>query len=363
MSDAGSDSAPTPRYLQDRNARPPRSRIGGTRRARGRGGRRPAVGRGAKGVKRGPRRALEPNIEFKALTSQATVAFISGDYDEAERIALKAIKRNPEMYAAHSLLSEIHMARGDRLKAMTALFNGAHTRPGHAQGWLRVARLVLDLNVEQDQQSTLRNAVYCLSRVINIEQDNVEARYQRASLNRELGFLGRAATEYEQILKYRPHDTEVLRHLAEISVDSDEVEGTIQLYDASIAYHQSKEDTKVASFSWSDVNVYIELYGYQEQYEFGILKLKSLSRWLLDRKDDHVWDTYTSDDREWDAEDEPRRNETPRFVPGAFPACSYGDGLPLELRVKLGVFRLRLGHWKEGLVSLTPILWLVFTDR
>lgn len=311
------------------------------------------MGRGAKGVKRGLRKPLEPNVEFKALHSQATMAFIAHEYDDAERLALKAIKYNPEMYTAHSLLSEIHTARGDHDKALTALFNGAHTRPGDAQGWLRVAEIILDRDVE-DKHTVLPDAIYCLSRVINIEQNNIEARYQRASLNRELGFMGRAATEYEQLLKFLPHDTAVLRRLAEIYIEMDEVQGALQHFNESIAYHQSKEPIKVLSFSWSDVNIYTELYGYQEQYEIGIVKLKCLSRWLLGRKDDDVWATYNEDDREWDAEDHPRRVEVAGFVPRAFADFTYGVGMPLELRVKLGVYRLRLGHWEEAVASFLP---------
>ena len=282
------------------------------------------------------------------------MAFIAHDYDEAERLALKAIKYNPEMYAAHSILSEIHVARGDHDKALTALFNGAHTRPGDAQGWLKVAELILNRDMK-DKHSALPDAIYCLSRVINIEQGNVEARYQRAYLNRELGFLGRAATEYEQLLRYLPHDTAVLRQLAEIYIELDEVQGALQHFDDSIAYHQAEEPVKVTSFSWSDVNIYTELYGYQEHYELGIVKLKSLSRWLLGRKCDDVWATFNKDDREWDAKDHPRRVEVAEFVPGIFAGHTYGFGLPLELRVKLGVYRLRLGHVEEAMASLFPL--------
>lgn len=327
---------------------------------RGRGGKNLYRGRGGKGMKRGPRKPLEPNTEFKTLLSQATTAFIANDYEEAECLALRAININPEMFAAHSLLSEVHMARGDGEKALTALFNGAHTRPGDARVWQRVAQSILGREVE-DRNSALPDAIYCLSRVINIQQDNLGARYQRASLNRVLGYNGRAANEYEQLLKYLPHDTDVLRQLAEIYIELGEVDIALQHFDNGIAYHQSKEPTTVTSFSWSDANVYTELYGYQDQYKLGIKKLKSLSRWLLGRKEDSLWETCEGDDREWDLEDQPRRVTATGFVSGAFPAHAYGEGLPLELRVKLGVYRLRLGDSAEALVkpwdsmSTTPL--------
>ena len=363
MSEAGAEFPSAAAKVNSRR----RGRLGGTHlrvgrsaSKRGRGGKKLNAGRGGKGIKRGPRKPLEPNLEFKALHSQATMAFIANDYEEAEQLALRAINFNPEMFAAHSLLSEIHMARGDRDKALTALFNGAHTRPGDAQVWLRVAQLILEREVDE-KNSALPDAIYCLSRAINIEQDNVEARYQRASLNRDMGYNGRAANEYEQLLKYLPHDTAVLRQLAEIYIELGEVDRALQHFDDSIAHHQSNEPTEVTSFSWSDVNIYTELYGYQDLYELGIAKLKSLSRWLLGRKKDDLWETFKEDDREWDAEDHPRRVAVAGFTSGTFQAHSYGDGLPLELRVKLGVYRLRLGDCAEALAGSSilchPLTW------
>ena len=323
---------------------------GRTASKRGRGGGKLHVGRKEQGNKKGPRKPLEPNLEFKALQSQATMAFIGNDYEAAEELALKAINFNPEVFAAHSLLSEIHMARGDRDKAVTALFNGAHTIPGDAQVWLTVAHLILERQVGE-RYCRMQDAIYCLSRAIIVQQDNVNARCKRASLNRESGHYGRAANEYEQLLKYLPHDTAILRHLADIYVEMGEIDRAVQRFDESFAYHQSNEPTATTCISWSDVNIYAELYGHQDQYDKGITKIKSLSRWLLGRKDHELWERFTEDDREWDDGDHPRRIEVAGFSPGKFQACTYGVGLPLELRVKLGLYRLHLGHREEALVS------------
>ena len=316
--------------------------------ARGRGGRR--VARGAPGVKRGLRKPLEPNPEFKALHSQATMAFIAYKYDEAEHLALQAINQNPEMFAAHSLLSEIQLARGDTDKATAALFNGAHTRPGDSEVWLRVADLMIERDAEE-KVSLVPDAIYCLTRVLNIQPKNVNVRYRRASLNRKLGYLGRAANEYEQMLKYLPHDTRVLRLLASVYVDLGDVERALQRYEESIVYYQLLQPVHVTHFSWSDVNVCAELYGFDEQYETGINRLKSLSRWLLGRGQDSIWEAFSIDDREWDLRDEPRRVEVEGFEPDLYDSSTYGEGLPLELRIKLGVYRLRMGNTLEARVS------------
>ena len=254
------------------------------------------------------------------------------------------------MFAAHSLLSEIHLARGNKDKALAALFNGAHTRPKDVQVWSRVAKLILE-RAGEDRLAAFNDAIYCYNRIISVDATNLHARYERAALNRELGYKGRAVLEYERMLKLLPHDTTVLRHLAEVCIDLGEVERAKEHYDFSFAYYLSNEEASAMKLTWSDINIYGELFSFLRQYGEGISRLKSLSRWLLGRGRETYWDEVTEDDREWDSEDSPRRSQVPQFAPGRFGAMTYGDGLPLELRIKFGIYRLKLGTYvKEALV-------------
>lgn len=304
---------------------------------RGRGGR---VGRGGKRMKKGLRKPVEPTPEFKALHSQATMAFIEHNYEEAEDLTLQALLINPEMYPAHNLLSEIHAARGDKEKALSAAWNGAHTRPRDPDMWSRIARMILERD-DEDRDSILRDAIYCYNRILYVESSNVEARYQRAALNYELGHKRKAANEYEQLIKMLPHDTTVLRYLAEIYIDLGEPDSALGHYEASITHFQLSEPCNVTSFTWSDINIVCELYGVQRRYDEGITVLKTLSRWLLGRAKEECWRAFDEDDREWDLEDQPRRKDVHGYVQGKYDVTLYGDALPLELRVKLGVFRLK----------------------
>lgn len=309
-------------------------------------------GRGGKGLKRGQRKPLEPSVEFKALHSQATMAFIDHDYEEAEQLALKAILMNPEMFPAHSLLSEIHMARGNKAKALAALFNGAHTRPRDTEVWLKVAQLILE-RAGEDKLSAIRAAIYCYNRAIAVDRTDVRARYKRAVLNRDLGRVNKAVSDYEYLLRQFPYETTVLRLLAEAYIHLDKIDGALSYYDHSFSHYRIKEPKQVLSVTWSDINVYTELYGIQKQYEKGISQIKSLSRWLLGRGSDFFWDDFDVDDREWDSEDQPRRMQVIGYIPGRHEVNAYGDGLPLELRVKLGIFRLNLGgdNFEEATVT------------
>ena len=327
-----------------------RARYGSS--ARGRKSHRGGIGRGNPGIKRGLRNPIEPEPEFKALHSQATMAFIANDYDEAEALTLQALQINPEMYPAHSLLSQIHAARGDLDKAIAVAYSGAHTRPRDIEMWSRIARMLLDRDQEH-MFATLRDAVYCYNRIISIDKYNVEARYQRAALNRELGKLKQVVSEYEQLNKYLPHDTTVLRHLAQASIEVNEPERAVKHYKATVAFFQDLEPTAPTSFTWSDINVLIELYVFCQEHEEGLELTKSLSRWLLGRRGDRCWENFTEDDREWDLNDQPRRIEFPDFVPNLYEERSYGAGLPLDLRIKLGILRLNSNDQNvdEALVS------------
>lgn len=308
--------------------------------------------RGGKGIKRGPRKPLEPSPEFKMLHSEATSAFIDGDYDRAVILTKQAIQINPEMFAAHSLLSEIFLAQGQRDKALTALFSGAHTRPRDPTVWAKVAKMIMN-RAGEDRLTALNDVIYCYSRVLVINPKNYNARFQRAAIYRELGHNGRAATEYERILKELPHSIRALRHIAETYIDSNEVQKAVDHWTKSVKHLITLDPSRAPEFSWSDVNIFAELYGYVGDHAKGLRYLKALCRWLLGRKDDNMWERFDEDDREWDGYDSPRRIKTNGFIPDQWPRDSYGLGLPLELRIKLGLFRLKMGyeHKDEALVS------------
>lgn len=312
--------------------------------------------RGGKGIKRGPRKPLEPSPEFKLLHSEATSAFIDGDYDRAIDLVKRAIQINPEMFAAHSLLSEIFLAQGQKDKALTALFSGAHTRPRDATVWAKVARLILE-RAGEDRQAALNDVIYCYSRVIDINPNNYNTRFQRAAIYRELGHNGRAVTEYERILKDVPHNTRALRHLAETYIDLNDVQKALDHYQSSVAHYMTLNPEDAPEFSWSDVNIYGELFSYLGLYAEGLAALKTVSRWLLGRKGDTMWEEFEDDDREWDADDSPRRIKTDGYIPKQWPRDSYGLGLPLELRIKLGLFRLKMGYEHKG-EALHHFEWL-----
>jgi general transcription factor 3C polypeptide 3 (transcription factor C subunit 4) len=306
-----------------------RGRKGGLHQ-RGRGGRR----RGGK--------AAESRPEIKILQTEANEAYVDRDYDKAIALLERLIKTNGEIYGAYTTLGEIHRERGNRQKSLTAFISAAHLKPNDAALWLKCASLALELS-ETDRAKYLSSAVYMFTNAIAADPGDFKSMFERASLYRELGHHGRAATAYEQMLRKLPHDTTVLRHLARVYIDLKQIGKAKQLYKESVAYYSSGGGLlEEEGFSWSDVNIYMELFGHSGEYGDGIRELKSLARWMLGRAEETYWDGIQNDDREWDSDDFPRRIKVDGFIPGDFPRISYGDGLPLELRVKLGLYRLKM---------------------
>lgn len=202
-------------------------------------------------------------------------------------------------------------------------------------------------------------AQLCYSGAIRANpRDCYEARMGKAALLREIDNTPQAITEYRRILDDRPHDTTILRFLAECYIDRDDVATAKGLYQQSIAFYQTADNYSTSAFGWSDVNIYLELLEYLGQYQDAISELKSLSRWILGRKNEEYWD-FVSDDREWDA-DSVRRLQIPGFTGNELDINLYGLGLPLELRVKLGIYRLRLGQIEESLVRFPRLALLGF---
>jgi general transcription factor 3C polypeptide 3 (transcription factor C subunit 4) len=319
-------------------------------RKRGRGGTK-SRGRGGKGLKRGPRPPIEPSKEFATLQKAAVDVWIDQhDHDKALNLIQQAISINPEVYAAHALMSEIYFAKGDDERGVASLFSGAHAAPRDATVWHRVADACLQ-KASLDRTRALQQASYCFARIVDMDHGDLDSRFQRAAINRELGLYTTAMREFERILAVMPHNPSVLQQIAEICLELGEIDKAKQLYDGCISFYEANGLAGENPFSWSDVNIYVELFSTEGEIEKAIAKLKSLSRWLLGRSAEIYWDEVSEDDREWDPVDTPRRATIPQFVAGKYPSPSYGFGLPLELRVKLGIYRLGMGrdHRAEAL--------------
>jgi general transcription factor 3C polypeptide 3 (transcription factor C subunit 4) len=304
---------------------------------------------GRQGRQRGPRRAAEPTGDIKLRLGKANQAFIEMKYVDAALIIAEIIRINAETYEAWTLLSSIFQTNQDVDNALKALIYAAHLRPKDTSNWFECARFALN-STGSLRSNYLLNAEFCYAAAIRADPTNLDARYRKAAVCIERGKIGPAISDYKVILARQPHDRNLLRRLAELYLDQDDAGTAIDLYKESIAHFKSISDQPGQLLDWTDLDTYVTLYEHDGRYDVAMQELRSLARWLLGRGAEGFWDQFPTDDREWDS-DEKRRSTVPTFSSERYPTSSYGDGLPLEFRTKLGVYRLHLGNREEAFGS------------
>ncbi|RDL40531.1 uncharacterized protein BP5553_00510 [Venustampulla echinocandica] len=312
-------------------------------------GRRGTRGRG-RGTFRGPRRAAEPTGDVKLRLSQASQYFIEEKYPESRALVHEVIRINAETYEAWTLLASIFKEEGDINSAVYGLMFAAHLRPKHLSAWFNCARFALEETGDL-RPFYLRSAQFCYAAAVRADYKSLEAHFGKAEVFLEQEKYKGAISEYQTILKLNPHNIAALRKLAEACMGAEAVDVAKDRYKESIAYIRTSPDKFDQSFGWEDVYVYVELFAFVGQYGEAIRELKTLSRWLLGREDEYYWDSITADDCEFDV-DNSRRLAISDFAVDKFPLETYGMSLPLELRVQLGFYRLRLGDQDEAMRHL-----------
>ena len=403
--------------------------------------------RKGRGGNRGIRKPVKPSVEFTNLHARANAAFIEDDLETAKSMAEKAISYNPEMFEAHSLLSEIHLAEKDIDRSLMSAFAGAHTRPSDTQNWARAAELMEQIaNIvaerddsesdkgqkgkarpkerrgredeleeedededeehgdgedrnhdegEADRQSEvngndtieetageessgettdkvlaawykigngekveklpqiLEAAVYCYTRALGPDPKNEALRLHRAALNKQRGRFKDSLRDYKRLNETIPSNLEILRNLAELYMLNNQSSSAIDCVRECMPIIQGMNPNDSDAFGWKDINIFAEVLIWSGQYAQGLSIIKNLSRWMLGRGNDVFWEDFVQDDREFDVAHEPRRIKVLHLGEQNHLLSSYGEGLPLELRIKLGVCRVQLepDNLREAFVS------------
>ncbi|KAI0851825.1 TPR-like protein [Daldinia vernicosa] len=326
---------------------------------------RPRGGHGGRGAKkRGPRKAAEPTGDIKYRLNMASNAYMDGRIDEAIEFVNDAIRINAETYRAWVLLASLRQEKGDREGHFHARLFAAHLQPKIIDEWLQCAELAIALREETPEQADeyLDNADKLYSRALRIDSKHSGARHGRAAVRFEMGHLKSAVKDYAVLVEQCPFDIYAIRSYAEIYVlladtgnprFADGPRKAIEAYRRCIAHFRENGFDPQYPFDWQDIKIFVELLAYIEQFKDAIHELRSLSRWLLTRSDETFWDSQ-GEDCEWD-EDSTRRLEVEQYQDGKHPSSSYGKGLPLELRAKLAVYRLKVGQEDEAMRHLAFI--------
>ncbi|KAI1176338.1 hypothetical protein F4777DRAFT_547312 [Nemania sp. FL0916] len=324
-----------------------RSRRG---RRRGRGGR-------GRGGKRGPRKAAEPTGDIKYRLTMGWNSYVDGRLDEAIAWVNDAIRINGETYRAWSLLTLFLEEKGNHKGSFAARMFACDLQPKNVDGWLHCAEIGIALRDEypQDAAEFLEKVAGCYSAALRADINNRQARHGRAAISAEKGLLRSAAKDYQYLLEHGEHDVHALRSYAEMSIRLASMrkrnlykpKSAVDWYHRAFSHARENGVDDLDPLEWQDVNIFAEMLAYIGHTKDALYELKVLARWLLGRSGESFWDDWQDDDREWDIDDT-RRKEFEDFREEQYPKSSYGSGLPLDLRTKLAVYRLKLGDLDEA---------------
>ncbi|KAK9460495.1 uncharacterized protein V1516DRAFT_652483 [Lipomyces oligophaga] len=300
--------------------------------------------------KRGTPREQEPSEEVKILLGQANQAYATNDLDEAEKILAEVIRIDHNVYAAWKTLGEIHKQRGDISKCLLAWILAAHLRLKDAELWSICGKLSFQIN-QIDQ------ALYCYNRAILANSNDVEAIFERGLIFKELGTVSKALEAFKKLHDMLPNDLTVIRELASVYVLQRNIRSAAKLYEDILFASRNPEAYLLAHpnkslpppFGWSQLNILAELYGEQEDWMKAIRLIKTTSRWLQNRSNERFWDDMPEDnDDEFDPDRAPlNRHFTSSRKKDSEAVAEYS--VPLDIRAKLIIYRLKLGNIEAAL--------------
>ncbi|OLL23932.1 Transcription factor tau subunit sfc4 [Neolecta irregularis DAH-3] len=291
--------------------------------------------------RRGGRRAmvdLEPSHEVKGLMGRANQAYATGDLDEALKHLKEIIRIDFNVFSAWQTLGLVHKERGNEEKCLLAWITAAHLRPKEADLWIDCARM------SQNSQH-YSQAIYCLNRAIRHQPTNVSVIWERTLLYKSLKNTAKVIEGFKLLLNLVPNDMNIIRELSRTYIDQNRISDAVQLYESALASYQNRKTRIDASgdFGWSELNMMSELYMLGKRWAQCINLIKICARWLNGRRSESYWDEF-EDDREFDIDDD-RRKACKKFNSNDHQDYS----LPIDIRVKLGLCRLRLGILDESM--------------
>ncbi|CAG8517969.1 13782_t:CDS:10 [Funneliformis caledonium] len=305
------------------------------------------IGRIKKG-KKGPRpRSIPPNL--RALVGEANLHYVNRDYPRAIEVLQEVIKIDPNIHSAWFTLGTIQDEMGCPDKALQLYLVAAHLTPHDGALWKRLGLLSKNHNA-------VHQAIYCFSKAIRCDHNDVDAIWDRSILYSEIREFKKAIDGFNGLLEKIPYDMNVLREITRIQVQMNEIPQAIDLFLDAFAYYRNRpfpEDPEAeGSFGYSEINIMAELYMLAGDYNSAIDFIKRGVRWLQGRENEIWWD-YINDDREYDEEENlDRRDHTSILAAARLRGANSTGGtnatLPIELRVKLGQCRISTDRLEEG---------------
>ncbi|XP_038049643.1 general transcription factor 3C polypeptide 3-like [Patiria miniata] len=271
--------------------------------------------KGKRGFPRGRIRNRVPK-DLRGLMGEAHLCFARGSEQEAIKMCLEIIRQAPRCPDPYQLLAMIYEDKDDMEKSLQFSLIVAHLRPRDTEEWTRCA----ELSLEQDD---IQQAIRCYSKAIRYNPKELSNHMERIHLYEQLKDTKKVIECYQILLKALPEDQgEQYMQLAKDLVKTHHQNGDISSAVDILSHAFAKHPKLISS---EDVNILAELHIASRHYQqamqvisdhCGVGVRSQSSHEVLDLEQLSLADRETKQDSV-DVE-----------VP---------DGLPIDLRAKLGV--------------------------
>lgn len=303
--------------------------------------------------KRQAMKAATKEMDPEALQyfTKANEAYVANKLDEALYYYQQMVKIDPKDFKAYKSMGEIWKEKGDKRKCCSYWFMAAELSQWDKELWTAVAELSTKLGyVDQ--------AIYCYTHLINLksESPNVDPKFilERSMLYKQKGQYGRALEGLQRIHLLYPTESTIIKQLASIYVEQRRLTDAVNLYMRILDSNMKSRGhpTLDPVFGWSELNILCELFLQQHSWRMGVKVIKTVARWIKKRQDETWW-ADQDDDSEFDSR---RQQMIHKKRPTDYQLFLNRDyELPIDLRFKLGCFRLELDQKEEAILHFRSL--------